>query len=38
VKAEKGYHMVASDLLKWIPKVIDDPMSHLALKKTTRKR
>ena len=37
VKAEKGYHMVASDLLEWIPKVIDDPMSHLALKKTIRK-
>ncbi len=34
VKAEKGYHMVASDLLKWIPKVIDDPMSHLDLRKT----
>ena len=37
VKTEKGYHMVASDLLEWIPKVIDDPMSHLSLKKTIRK-
>ena len=27
-KAEKGYHMVATDLIEWIPKVIDDPMSH----------
>jgi NAD(P)H-hydrate epimerase len=25
VKAEKGYHMVASDLIGWIPKVIADP-------------
>jgi hydroxyethylthiazole kinase-like uncharacterized protein yjeF len=33
VKAEKGYHMVASDLLNWIPKVIDNPMCHLELKK-----
>jgi NAD(P)H-hydrate epimerase len=28
VKSEKGYHMVASDLLDWIPRVIDDPMAH----------
>ncbi|MCW4020428.1 MAG: NAD(P)H-hydrate dehydratase [Candidatus Bathyarchaeota archaeon] len=33
VKAEKGYHMVASDLLDWIPKVVNDPMCHLNLKK-----
>ena len=33
VKAEKGYHMVASDLIDWIPKIIDNPMSHLDLKK-----
>jgi len=33
VKAEKGEHIVASDLLKWIPKVMDDPFSHLELKK-----
>lgn len=33
VKAEKGYHMVASDLLNWIPKVMDNPMCHLELKK-----
>jgi len=32
VKAEKGYHMVATDLLDWIPKVIDDPMSHIKLR------
>jgi NAD(P)H-hydrate epimerase len=33
VKAEKGHHMVASDLLSWIPKVMDNPMCHLELKK-----
>jgi hydroxyethylthiazole kinase-like uncharacterized protein yjeF len=33
VKAEKGYHMVASDLLGWIPKVMDNPMCHLELKR-----
>ena len=31
--AEKGYHMTASDLLYWIPKVLDDPMSHLKVQK-----
>jgi NAD(P)H-hydrate epimerase len=31
--AEKGYHMTASDLLHWIPKVLDDPMSHLKVQK-----
>ena len=29
---EKGYHMVASDLLEWIPKVLDNPMSHLKVR------
>ncbi|MGQ9538394.1 MAG: NAD(P)H-hydrate dehydratase [Candidatus Bathycorpusculaceae bacterium] len=32
---EKGYHMVASDLLQWIPKVLDDPMSHLKVRKAS---
>ncbi|MFQ6094725.1 MAG: NAD(P)H-hydrate dehydratase [Candidatus Bathyarchaeia archaeon] len=31
VKEEKGYHMVATDLLDWIPKVMDDPMRHLKV-------
>ncbi|MEM1550783.1 MAG: NAD(P)H-hydrate dehydratase [Candidatus Bathyarchaeia archaeon] len=31
VKAEKGYHMVASDLIEWIPRIIDDPMNHAKL-------
>jgi NAD(P)H-hydrate epimerase len=28
VKAKKGHHILASDLLEWIPKVIDNPMCH----------
>ena len=35
VKAEKGYHMVSTDLLDWIPKVMDDPMCHLSLRKNS---
>jgi len=31
VRKEKGYHMVATDLLEWIPKVIEDPMCHLKV-------
>ena len=29
---EKGFHIVSTDLLKWIPKVFNDPMSHLEVK------
>jgi len=32
---EKGYHMVPTDLLNWIPCVIDDPMSHVKVRRTT---
>jgi len=32
VQNEKGYHMVPTDLLKWIPRVMDDPMSHLKVR------
>ena len=28
-----GYHIVASDLLNWIPRVLDDPMSHVKVRK-----
>jgi hydroxyethylthiazole kinase-like uncharacterized protein yjeF len=31
---EKGYHMVATDLIEWIPKVLNDPMSHLKVRRT----
>jgi NAD(P)H-hydrate epimerase len=34
VKSEKGYHMVPTDLLDWIPCVIDDPMSHVKVRGT----
>jgi NAD(P)H-hydrate epimerase len=29
-----GFHMVASDLLSWIPTVLDNPMDHLRVRKT----
>ena len=35
VKKEKGYHMMPTDLLNLIPKIIDDPMSHLKVQKNT---
>ncbi len=34
VAKEKGYYMVPTDLLDWIPKVIDDPMSHVPLRRS----
>ncbi|MEM1602729.1 MAG: NAD(P)H-hydrate dehydratase [Candidatus Bathyarchaeia archaeon] len=33
VANEKGYHMVASDLIEWIPKVMNDPMSHARIRR-----
>jgi NAD(P)H-hydrate epimerase len=33
VFSEKGPHMVASDLMNWIPHVLNDPMSHLKVRK-----
>jgi ADP-dependent NAD(P)H-hydrate dehydratase / NAD(P)H-hydrate epimerase len=33
VVAEVGYHMVATDLLEYIPQVLNDPMSHLQVRK-----
>ncbi|MEM2961180.1 MAG: bifunctional ADP-dependent NAD(P)H-hydrate dehydratase/NAD(P)H-hydrate epimerase, partial [Candidatus Bathyarchaeia archaeon] len=32
VEAEKGHHMLASDLIDWIPKVMNDPMGHIKVK------
>ena len=32
VAMEKGYHMLATDLLEWIPQILDDPMSHLEVR------
>jgi len=31
---ETGPHMVATDLIAWIPHVLNDPMSHLKVRKT----
>ena len=33
VLRERGYHMVATDLIEWIPKVMDDPQSHVAVRR-----
>jgi hydroxyethylthiazole kinase-like uncharacterized protein yjeF len=33
VASEIGFHMVATDLLDWIPRVLDEPMSHLKVRK-----
>jgi len=33
VRSEKGYHMVPTDILEWIPMVMEDPMSHLKVRK-----
>jgi NAD(P)H-hydrate epimerase len=35
VAGEVGYHLLASDLLEQIPRVFDDPMSHLKVRKTS---
>ena len=32
-----GCHMVASDLLSWIPKILEDPTSHLKVQKNSGK-
>ncbi len=33
VVAEKGYHMIPTDLLDHIPRVMDDPMCHLEVRR-----
>jgi hydroxyethylthiazole kinase-like uncharacterized protein yjeF len=33
VANEIGFHMVATDVIEWIPRVLDDPMSHLKVRK-----
>lgn len=35
---DKGYHMVSTDLLDWIPRVLDDPMSHMKVRKTSAEK
>jgi len=34
VRSEKGYHMIPTDILEWIPRVMDNPMSHLKVRKS----
>jgi len=33
----KGHHIVSTDLLEWIPQVLNDPMSHLKVRQTRAK-
>jgi len=33
VANEIGFHMVATDIIDWIPRIFDDPMSHLKVRK-----
>ncbi len=33
VREKKGFHMVPTDILKWIPRVMEDPMSHSRVRK-----
>jgi len=34
VQSEKGYHMVPTDIIEWIPRVMNDPMSHVKVRKS----
>jgi NAD(P)H-hydrate epimerase len=33
VAQEKGFHMLPTDIIEWIPKVMDKPMSHLTIRR-----
>jgi ADP-dependent NAD(P)H-hydrate dehydratase / NAD(P)H-hydrate epimerase len=33
VAADIGFHMVATDIIEWIPRVFEDPMSHVKVQK-----
>ena len=35
VAVEKGHHMIPTDILEWIPHVMDDPMCHLEVRRST---
>jgi hydroxyethylthiazole kinase-like uncharacterized protein yjeF len=37
VANEIGFHMVATDIIDWIPHVFEDPMSHLKVRKPSGK-
>jgi hydroxyethylthiazole kinase-like uncharacterized protein yjeF len=32
IASEIGYHIVATDIIDWIPKVLEEPLSHLKVK------
>lgn len=32
-QGEKGFHLTASDLIGWIPRVLDNPVSHVQVRK-----
>lgn len=34
VQSEKGYHLVPTDIIGWIPRVMNDPMSHVKVRKS----
>ena len=38
VAEEIGFHMVATDIIDWIPQLLDDPMSHLKVRKRSGKQ
>ncbi len=38
VASEMGFHMVATDVIDWIPNVLSDPMSHVKVKKISGTR
>lgn len=33
VVSEEGFHVVATDLIEWIPRVLDDPMRHVQVRR-----
>jgi NAD(P)H-hydrate epimerase len=37
-KSEKGYHMVPTDIIDWIPRIMDNPMAHLKVRKSVPER
>jgi ADP-dependent NAD(P)H-hydrate dehydratase / NAD(P)H-hydrate epimerase len=37
VANEIGYHMVATDVIEWIPRILGDPMSHVKVRKNSGK-
>jgi hydroxyethylthiazole kinase-like uncharacterized protein yjeF len=36
VALEKGYHIIPTDILDWIPHIIDDPMCHLEVRRNQK--